>query len=114
MGINLRGSVKEKIQLDRVAILKEVVIFSESDNKILKKLASFLTDVDVKKDEVVFHKGDELNAMYIIVNGKVKVHDGDHVFTEFTNKEFFGEYSLIDSSARSATVTEIEDIELLR
>ncbi|PLX11133.1 MAG: hypothetical protein C0597_15590, partial [Marinilabiliales bacterium] len=59
-------------------------------------------------------KGDKLNAMYIIVEGKVKVHDGDHIFTEFNNKEFFGEYSLIDSSVRSATVTAMEDTKLLR
>jgi len=113
MGI-LRGSEKVKSEQERIKILKDVVIFSESNDKILKKLSSALTDINIKKDEAVFHKGDQLNAMYFIVEGKVKVHDGEHVFTEFGDKDFFGEYSLIDSSVRSATVTAIEDSHLLR
>lgn len=110
--MNSIGSEK-KIE-KRVDILRDVVIFSESDEKILKLLADLLTDVFVEKDDTVFHKGDQLNAMYIIVEGKVKVHDGEHVFTQFGEKDFFGEYSLIDSSVRSATVTAIETTHLLR
>ncbi len=110
--MNSIGSEK-KIE-KRIDILRDVVIFSESDEKILKLLADLLTDVFVEKDDTVFHKGDQLNAMYIIVEGKVKVHDGEHVFTQFGEKDFFGEYSLIDSSVRSATVTAIETTHLLR
>lgn len=106
-------TAEEKIK-KRIEILRDVVIFSESNENILKRLATSLNDVFIKQNEVVFHKDDELNAMYIIVNGKVKVHDGDYVFTQFGKKDFFGEYSLIDSSARSATVTAIEDSYLLR
>jgi signal transduction histidine kinase len=106
-------TAEEKIK-KRIEILRDVVIFSESNENILNRLASSLIDVFIKKDEVVFHKDDELNAMYIIVSGKVKVHDGNYIFTEFGKKDFFGEYSLIDSSARSATVTAIEDSYLLR
>jgi signal transduction histidine kinase len=52
--------------------------------------------------------------MYIIESGRVKVHDKEHVFTTLGTNDFFGEYSLIDSSARSATVTAIEKTHLLR
>lgn len=114
MGIKIRGTEKTKEKLDRIAILREVVIFSESDDKILKRLSSSLIDVYVEKDNTVFHKGDKLNAMYIIVSGQVKVHDDNHVFTTFQDKDFFGEYSLIDSSVRSATVTALKDTHLLR
>ena len=99
---------------ERIEILRDVVIFSESNDQILERLASSLIDVHVEDNEPVFHKGDELNAMYIIVNGKVRVHDGDHIFTTFGSKDFFGEYSLIDSSVRSATVTASEKTHLLR
>lgn len=110
----MNGIGSEKKIEKRVDILRDVVIFSESDEKILKLLADLLTDVFVEKDDTVFHKGDQLNAMYIIVEGKVKVHDGEHIFTQFGEKDFFGEYSLIDSSVRSATVTAIETTHLLR
>ena len=114
MRIKINGIGSEKKIEKRVDILRDVVIFSESDDQILKSLAYFLTDVFVEKNEAIFHKGDQLNAMYIIVEGKVKVHDGDHIFTQFGEKDLFGEYSLIDSSVRSATVTAIETTYLLR
>jgi two-component system sensor histidine kinase/response regulator len=98
----------------RIEILRDVVIFSESNDLILERLANTLVDVYVENNEPVFHKGDMLNAMYIIVDGKVRVHDGDHIFTTFGSKDFFGEYSLIDSSVRSATVTASEKTHLLR
>jgi len=107
-------SIDKKHIKERIEILKNVVIFSESDNHILKRLAHSLTEVTIPQNEAVFNKGDELNAMYIIVSGKVKVHDGEYVFTEFGEKDFFGEYSFIDSSVRSATVTATEDTVLLR
>lgn len=99
---------------ERINILRDVIIFSESNEEILQQLAKSLTYVTVPENKAVFHKGDQLNAMYIIIEGSVKVHDGAHIFTKFGKKDFFGEYSLIDSSVRSATVTAIEDTRLLR
>ena len=97
MLFNIKEKNPKNLQL-RIDILKEVAIFSNSDEKIRKRLATSLIDVDILKDEPVFLKGDTLNAMYIIAKGEVKVHDGDHIFTKFKEKDFFGEYSLIDSS----------------
>ncbi|MFC2152408.1 ATP-binding protein [Bacteroidota bacterium] len=114
MRINLNSIDSVSKIEDRIRILSDVIIFSESNEKILQRLASSLIDVFVQTNEAVFHKGDQLNAMYIIVKGSVKVHDGEHVFTQFGESDFFGEYSLIDSSVRSATVTAIEETHLLR
>ena len=108
-GIAERKKIKEKIE-----ILKSIAIFSELDNTILKQMASSLINVQIEKNEEVFHKGDRLDAMYIIVSGSVLVHDGEHIFTQFGERDFFGEYSLIDSSVRSATVTANDKTHLLR
>jgi two-component system sensor histidine kinase/response regulator len=114
MNLNIGEIDSNKKIKGRIEILRDVVIFSESNNLILERLANTLVDVYVENNEPVFHKGDMLNAMYIIVDGKVRVHDGDHIFTTFGSKDFFGEYSLIDSSVRSATVTASEKTHLLR
>lgn len=114
MSLNIKAVTGNKNLNRRMDILRKVTIFSESNNKILKQLANSLEDVFVGKNEAVFHKGDQLNAMYIIKEGSVIVHDGDHVFTQFGPNDFFGEYSLIDSSVRSATVTANEETQLLR
>jgi signal transduction histidine kinase len=114
MNLNVEKKNSSKKIQERIEILRDVVIFSESNELILEQLAISLIDVFVENNEPVFYKGDELNAMYIIVSGKVRVHDGDHIFTTFGSKDFFGEYSLIDSSVRSATVTASEKTHLLR
>lgn len=110
----IREISERKKNKSRIEILKSVAIFSESSDVILKQLAAKLEDIAFEKDTEVFHKGDELNAMYIIVSGSVIVHDDDHIFTHFGANDFFGEYSLIDSSTRSATVTTQEKTHLLR
>lgn len=97
-----------------IKILKKVNIFSETDEDSLKKIAKRLKLLHLKKDEIVISKGENGRAMYIIVRGAVKVHDGNHVFSTLTDGQAFGEYSLIDTEQRSASVTGLEDTELLR
>src|SRR6056297_730539 len=114
MRLKIRKSKLEEIKIERIEILKKVTIFSEVKKNVIEDIASSLVSVTVDKGNSVFIKGDQLKAMYIIERGKVKVHDGEHVFTTLESNDFFGEYSLIDSSARSATVTAIEKTHLLR
>jgi len=114
MGLKIRNKITDQAIREKIDILKKVVIFSETNQDILKRIALSLDDVYVEEGQEVFHKGDRLNAMYIIVNGSVKVHDDNHIFTEFAENDFFGEYSLIDSSVRSATVTAKQKTHLLR
>lgn len=114
MAMKIRSIREKNTTKQRMDILKNVIIFSEANNNVLKRLSESLIDIYVKKGQEVFHKGDRLDSMYIIVKGNVNVHDSDHVFTQFTDNDFFGEYSLIDSSARSASVTAIDDTHLLR
>jgi signal transduction histidine kinase len=94
-------------------LLKEVEIFSAFDDSILMEFVKSMTEVHLKKDDALFKKGDIGNAMYIIIEGSVQIHDNDYIFTTLNNKQFFGEYSLIDSAVRSATVTAIRDSKLL-
>ncbi len=96
-----------------VAILRDVEIFSAFDEAVLEEFASNMKEVFIKKGEVLFHKGDQENAMYVILDGSVQVHDQGYIFTTLNNKQFFGEYSLIDSAVRSATVTAMRDTHLL-
>ncbi|MGC9374182.1 MAG: ATP-binding protein [Bacteroidales bacterium] len=114
MRIKNKNSEVEDIKIQRIDILKKVTIFSEVKKNVLEDIASSLVSVTVDKDDTVFLKGDQFKAMYIIESGRVKVHDGEHVFTTLGTNDFFGEYSLIDSSTRSATVTAIEKTNLLR
>ncbi len=90
---------------EKIEILKKVNIFSEADEKILYGLAGASREMDILKGKKIFQKGDEGDALYILVEGTVRIHDGNHVLAKLGQGEVFGEYALIDKEKRSATVT---------
>jgi signal transduction histidine kinase len=100
--------------LNIVQLLKDVEIFSEFDMEILEEFSKNMDKVLLNKNEVLFNKGEKDNALYIILDGAVEVHDNEYVFTTLNSKQFFGEYTLIDSSVRSASVTAVQDTVLAK
>ena len=97
----------------RVSILKSIGLFSSVREEVLYQIAEVLVPRKLNKDELLFKKGDDDHTLYIVVKGSVKAHIGDHNFAVFQYSEFFGEYSLLDSSARSTSVTALEVTDLL-
>jgi CRP/FNR family cyclic AMP-dependent transcriptional regulator len=84
----------------------------------LEALAQKVRHRRFREGEAIFHRDDPGAALYIILNGRVKIHnegaDGsDIIITVFKSGEFFGELSLLDGSERSADATTIEPTELL-
>lgn len=99
---------------EKFEFLRKVPIFSGAESAILLEMAASLTEKEVLKGSVIIRKGDEGDAVFIIANGKVRVHDGNHVLARLTTGQVFGEYALIDQRTRSASVTADENCLLLR
>jgi len=99
---------------DRVSILREVEIFSETSDNVLMEIASFLKELKVKQGQNVFKKGEEGDAMFIIKSGAVRVHDGNHVISRLNSGQVFGEFALFDNDSRSASVTAEESTILFK
>lgn len=100
---------------EKVAILQRVGIFNTAEEEILTEIAELLTEFRVQEGITIFDEGDEGNSMYIIVEGKVRVFDpdNDYTFAQLGSGEVFGEYALLDTEKRSASVSTIEDTYLL-
>lgn len=65
------------------------------------------------KSTVIINEGDQANAMYIVLTGKVRVYVSDEGGKEFIlntmgDGEHFGELSLLDEEVRSASVVTLE------
>lgn len=97
-------SIKD-ILAEKVAILKTVKVFAETDQEVLVNIAQVLTEENHPKDSLIIKKGDPGDSMYIIVDGAVRVHDGAYTFVVLRNRNVFGEYALLDTKPRSADVT---------
>ncbi len=102
------------LAIEKVMALKTTRIFSETSEDILVDIASILQEVPVAAGEIVVEKGEMGTCMYIIYEGSVTVHDGEHTLAELKTRDFFGELSLLDTEPRSASVTAQEESLLLR
>ncbi|MFC1558544.1 Crp/Fnr family transcriptional regulator [candidate division KSB1 bacterium] len=100
------------------ALLRKVPFFSSLKEKDLKKLARLTSLHTYKSDNIILMESEAGISLYLIAKGSVKVSrmsiDGKEVILSILKEgDFFGELSLLDGQARSATVTAIEDSELL-
>ena len=98
--------------------LKQVSLFQTLTEEDSGRLAASVLHQTLKKGEVLFRKGSEGNALYIIKNGSIKIalssRSGDEVILAiFSNGDFFGEMALLDGMPRSADAIALESSELL-
>jgi len=94
-------------------VLGKTTFFNGVSNKLLIELCNRSSIKNYCEKTPIFKKGEEGDAMYVILEGKVKIHENGHVFGYMTKGDCFGEYAIIDEQTRSATVTAVEDSELL-
>lgn len=100
--------------IEKVLILKTVNIFASVPDDVLAAVAGAVEEMEVAANGTVFAKGDLGQAMYIIVAGSVRVHDGEQIINRLGTYDVFGEMALLDAEPRSASVTADEDTLLLR
>ena len=101
------------LTIEKVMVLKSVSIFSGVPDEVLADLASLMEEMEIPKETCVYDKGDPGGTMYIIVDGGVRVHDGDRTFVNLGERDFFGELTTLDPEPQMAAVTANEDTRLL-
>jgi CRP/FNR family cyclic AMP-dependent transcriptional regulator len=90
---------------DRIVFLKSVPLFTEIPDQYLFELADRLEEVEVKAGETVFEKGDAGSCMYMIIEGQVRVHDGERILNNLGKRDVFGEMAALDPELRSLSIT---------
>lgn len=99
-------------------LLTSVTLFRGMPKEMLIELAGKLRPVDYRANTDIFHEGDEGAALFIILDGAVKVFipalDGREVVLAVLRRyDLLGEMSLLDSAPRSASATTIEHTEMV-
>ncbi|MEM6962020.1 MAG: Stp1/IreP family PP2C-type Ser/Thr phosphatase [Myxococcota bacterium] len=61
----------------------------------------------------IVREGEEGDALFIVLEGEVRVHAGETTIANFGSGQHFGEMALLDKSSRSASVTSRTDSKLL-
>ncbi|MDQ3027185.1 MAG: Crp/Fnr family transcriptional regulator [Pseudomonadota bacterium] len=98
---------------ERTMALKAVPFFTQLNDRELDVVRAVATEKTYPKNAVVLTEGEMGDSLYMIQSGKVKVFIGDEDGREIILKilgpgDFFGEMSMIDKQARSASVNTSE------
>jgi uncharacterized membrane protein len=101
------------------SVLQEIAHLSELGDGERAALAERLDLLQLSPGQSIFNYGDPGNALYIIRSGEVEIFikndQGEKIVLETSKPgDIFGEVSLIDNGPRTAWVTAIGHVELLR
>jgi len=87
---------------------------TEIPGEVLSQIAQIAEEVGVDRGTRVFEEGEPGDSLYLIVRGSVRVHKGEREVAVLGKGECFGEMAILDNEPRSASITALEDVQLLR
>ena len=98
---------------ERIALLRRIRFFGGAPDTALTMVAQAFVQVDLVAGTPLFYKGDVGDSLYVIIAGRVRVHDGDLVYNDLGPGDVVGEMAVLDAEPRSASVTALENSSLL-
>jgi len=100
--------------LEKALILKSIDLFESIPSEELIRVAQIADEEQFETDSLLFEEGDFGDSMYIVANGKVRVHKGERTIVELEKGACVGEMALLDQEPRSADITVNADTTLLK
>ena len=98
---------------DKLAILRGVPLFADLDERSLQAVAILAHEVAFAAGDVLMIEGEAGDAFYVIVDGTVRVEQGDRIVRSLTAGGFLGEIALVERRPRTATATCVTDVRVL-
>ncbi|MGQ0507329.1 MAG: cyclic nucleotide-binding domain-containing protein [Myxococcaceae bacterium] len=100
--------------VEKVLFLKSIDLFSQIPGEDLAQVALISSVENRDTGDDIFAEGETGDALYLVLEGKVRIHRQDRVIAELGERECFGEMALLDTEPRSATVTALAPTQLLK
>ncbi|TRZ74579.1 MAG: Crp/Fnr family transcriptional regulator [Deltaproteobacteria bacterium] len=99
-----------------IYVLKKIPLFASLPYADQENLVSLIRRKAIRKGELLFRQGDEGTALYIILEGRIKISVSRRTDTVtlaiLGQGEFLGEMALLDDLPRSADAMALEDSQL--
>lgn len=95
--------------VQRVMILRNADLLREVGPRHLLELAAVAREVELTAGETVYLENDPADALYMVVDGRVRLSTGDRAISEVGPGEAFGTWALVDDSARGQKAECLED-----
>lgn len=94
--------------------LKSIPFFSSFKEENLSELGKMLIAERFSEGDILFKEGDPGTSMYILDSGVVEISKEGRVLTKLSKGSIFGEMSLFEAEARSASVTALEETSVFK
>ncbi len=99
---------------NRLQFLRKVPIFTIiTSEAFLEQLATNLDEVIFTSGQTIFTQGEEGHLLYILVEGKIKIHIEYFPLAQLEPVAYFGEIALLDSQPRSAFAIAVSESKCL-
>jgi len=95
--------------VERVMILKGADLLKDVGPRHLLRLANVAQEVEIYQGDLIYDRGDLADALYMVVEGRVRLTTDQGVISEVGPRESFGTWSLVDDSERRHRAECIED-----
>jgi hypothetical protein len=89
----------------KLDVLKAMQMFRYLSYKELVRVSAIAETVELAEGKQIFAEGQPGDAMYIVLDGSVKLARGDTHVADLGRGQHFGEMALVDQSVRSLTAT---------
>ena len=98
-------------------VLKRAPLFDALDDEGARALRRQMSEVKLSRGEHLFNEGDDGDALYVVLEGKMKLTrqaaDGrENLLSVIGPGEMFGELSLFDPRPRTSTASAVTDVVL--
>lgn len=100
--------------VEKVIVLQKVEVFTEVSTEPLSFLAAIADVVSYPAQQRIFECGDPADALYVVLDGSVRLHRNDEDISVVQAGEAFGTWALFEEAPRVASATVIDEAQLLR
>jgi AAA family ATP:ADP antiporter len=100
--------------LEKTILLKSVELFKNIPGDVLTRIAQIAEEIHHSDESLMFSEGDYGDSMYVVVDGNVKIHKGEHHIVTLGKSTVLGEMALLDQEPRSADATAEAETTLLK
>ena len=102
----------------RAGPFSDVPLFANLDEESLRELEHAVRPRSFRAGEIIFHRDDPGQMLYVIKQGKVRIYitspDGQEVtLAVFGPGDYFGEMAILDGRPRSASAIALDAVETL-
>lgn len=100
--------------IEKVIFLKSVDIFSHATVEQLGRVAALTEEVHFQPMDKIYREGEPVDAIYLILEGRVAVEGNGRVVREVGEKQAFGTVAALDRNPAIHTVKAIDPVHALK